>query len=157
MDNQWIIHELSMGYPWIIHGSSMDYQWKIHEHQWISMDCKGWGNRPAHLGGTARAILGEPLGRGRTTHSNKESKNPSGKPGWGKTTTTKLVAIRFVVLMCFFGRDSLSDPLQEFSSNTFASPRQPGRLLDAPFSMVRDCMGECVWHAAHPTHAQILA
>ena len=142
-----------MNYQWVIHGLSMDHQWIINGK---SMNINGfpW---TARAGGTDQHILGEPLGRGRTTHSNKESKNPSGKPGWGKTTTTKLVAIRFVVLMCFFGRDSLSDPLQEFSSNTFASPRQPGRLLDAPFSMVRDCMGECVWHAAHPTHAQILA
>ena len=150
-----------MNYQWVIHGLSMDHQWIINGK---SMNINGfpW---TARAGGTDQHILGEPLGRSWGNRSAggeqriplKKVRTLQASLAGEKTTTTKLVAIRFVVLMCFFGRDSLSDPLQEFSSNTFASPRQPGRLLDAPFSMVRDCMGECVWHAAHPTHAQILA
>ena len=67
MDYPWIIHGLSMDYPWIIHGPSMNYPWIIHAlsmgihgFPWTS---RGWGNQPAHLGGTARPDVGEPLGR----------------------------------------------------------------------------------------------
>ena len=104
MDTPWVIHGYSMDYPWMIHGLSMDYPWIIcglsmdnPGHPWISMDFQGWGNQPAHLGGTARPVPGEPLARPPDSNAFliKKVRTHSGKPGWGiNSYTIRLCFIR---------------------------------------------------------------
>ena len=65
--------------PWIF-GACILWIWSISGE----LCGQGWGNPGPGAGGTARPVLGEPLGRTTWRHSLLEKvRTPSGKPGWG--------------------------------------------------------------------------